>query len=77
MNKQGIVTEMQPEYVWSALSSEEKTDLYKRWKQLGWSQGRFCKKQGLPLDTLYTPNHIVLMNRVIGGIIGGIHSKKS
>ncbi len=51
MIKQDIVTEIQPEYVWAALSAEEKADLYKRWKQVGWSQGRFCKKHGLPLDT--------------------------
>jgi len=50
MIKQDMVTEIQPEYVWAALSSDEKTELYKRWKQLGWSQGRFCKKHGLPLD---------------------------
>jgi len=50
MIKQNIVAEKQPEYVWAALSSEEKTDLYKRWQQLGWSQSRFCKKYGLPLD---------------------------
>jgi len=50
MIKQGMVTEIQPEYVWAALSSKEKAELYERWKQLGWSQGRFCKKNGLPLD---------------------------
>jgi len=50
MNKQGMVTEVHPKYVWSALSSEERTERYKQWKQLGWSQGRFCKKHGLPLD---------------------------
>jgi hypothetical protein len=50
MIKQGMVTEKQPENIWASLSAEEKSDLYERWKQLGWSQGRFCKKHGLPLD---------------------------
>ena len=45
-----MITERQPENVWSALSSSEKTDLYNQWKKLGCSQGRFCKKHGLPLD---------------------------
>lgn len=50
MIKQDMLTEIQPEYVWAALSTEERADLYKQWKQVGWSQGRFCKKHGLPLD---------------------------
>ena len=50
MIKNDMVTEIQPAYVWTALSSKEKAELYKRWKQLGWSQGRFCKKNGIPLD---------------------------
>ncbi len=45
-----MVTEIQPTNVWGALSVADKTDLYNQWRQLGWSQGRFCKKHDLPLD---------------------------
>ena len=50
MIKNDMVTEIQPAYVWTALSSKEKAELYKRWKQLGWSQGRFCKKNGISVS---------------------------
>jgi hypothetical protein len=33
MIKNDMVTERQSKYVWAALSSEEKADLYKRWKR--------------------------------------------
>lgn len=50
MNQQNIMTETAPYEAWGALNLEEKTDFYQKWKQLGWSQGRFCKKYNLPLD---------------------------
>jgi hypothetical protein len=50
MNQQSMMTEVAPTQAWGSLSCEEKTHLYQRWKHLGWSQGRFCKKYNLPLD---------------------------